>query len=341
MRGGAFFCLILKSGRCFAYIAPFKPITHLKLKAMKKAFILVTLLFLGMVSTQAQTDEQLREEIRKEVKEELRRETIRQEEMERERLRLEQEKQAEIDRLMAERIELRKKEDAARVPEVNERAEANKKRRKYGWSISAQVGPNFPLGKLANTKRGTGHFGKTGVAFTLNNTIMFGNVMGVQVGFGYDSSPFDDYALSQEMRYAYGNPPGFSFTVRGVPFENYSVRGGPVIRALGGGVAFHFRPYIGLNIMTGGSATLTVSNGSEQMKQSLVRKQESSFLAGVAWDLSFHVAKHSDLVLGLDLMMSWFSNFVEERVTGEDTRFGQENMELLRLAPTLGYRFHL
>lgn len=305
---------------------------------MKKLLpIIIGLIFCATSLFAQQTDEELREEIRKEVREEIRKQEeiktleqrkakIREEEMAREKL----------------KTQIREEEMAREKNTTEKKAQDSRNaRRLKGWSISAHFGANFPLGKLVSQNLSSGHFATTGIAVSLNNSIQFTKVIGLHLGLGYDKNPVDGVGISEAIRKDQNLPSDVEFRGRTVPFEQYTVRLGPVIRALGSVMAFHFRPYIGINIINGGSYFVDLYQGNYLGTVSLTRKTTGAFLTGTAIDFSFHVAKHSDIVVGLELNMVWRSVFYEVRSSSGTTSFGSEDMELIRLAPMIGYRFHL
>lgn len=291
----------------------------------------------------AQTDEELREEIRKEVREELRKH---------EEAKALEERKARIrkEELLLEREREQKLEDERRLAKRAEEAKIEKKpvddklvRRLSGWSISAHFGPNVPLGRLAMKDYKTGYFGALGIAATLNNTIQFGKVMGIHIGLGYDSTPIDGYGYAKAVSDQNQLSAEDEIRYETVQFAQYTVRVGPVVRAMGRGAAFHFRPYIGLNVITGGEYAYGLYRGGTYSgSYSLVYKTTSAFLVGTALDLSIHVGRSSDIVVGVELNMVWRDIFFEQ--SGSllpQTTFKSEQGEFIRLAPMIGYRFHL
>lgn len=306
--------------------------------------VLCTMTFGLLLGTTAlaQTDEELREEIRKEVREELRKH---------EEAKALEERKARIrkEELLLEREREQKLEDERRLTKRAEEAKIEKKpvddklvRRLNGWSISAHFGPNFPLGKFGSDNVNDGHFAALGYEVSLNNTIHFGNVMGIHIGLGYERNPMDDAGLVDALRKATDAPSNVIFNANTKAFDLYTVRVGPVIRAIGRGAAFHFRPYIGVNFINGGSYNIDIrQDGASLGTVYLERKTTTAFFGGAAIDLSIHAGRSSDIVFGLELNMTWRSMFYEYYSTVEAPKYGSEDMELIRLIPMIGYRFHL
>lgn len=286
--------------------------------------IAMALLATGTMANAQTTDEDLREEIRKEVREEL-------------------QKQEEQKKMEAKKAKMRAEELEREQRTLDEKAKSERNAKRHsGWSISAHVGPNLPLGRLASRDFKTGYFGTVGYAATLNNTIMFGKMVGVHLGLGYDTTPIDGEAWAREHMTQNEWGSDVSLYYDSSPFEQITVRFGPVIRAMGKAAAFHFRPYAGINVITGGQFSYVKYQNAEVDDYRIVYKTTSAFLVGTALDLSIHIGKRSDIVVSTELNMVWRDIFFEQSdsVLGT-TVFKSEAGEFIRLSPMIGYRFHL
>ena len=285
----------------------------------------MALLATGTMANAQTTDEALREEIRKEVREEL-------------------QKQEEQQQLEAKKAKIRAEELEREQRTLDQKAKAERNAKRHsGWNVSAHFGGNFPLGKMASTNINTGHFATTGFAAVLNNTIMFGKVMGLHIGVGYEHNPVSGFDISKGISDASDVPNDWTMRYYTDPFEQITVRIGPVVRVLGRNVSYQFRPYAGLNVINGGNYAVEVINGNNVLVEliEVKRKSTSAFLFGATNELSIHIKKRSDIVIGIELNLTFRSMFYETTSLTQPTVFGSEDMELIRLAPTIGYRFHL
>lgn len=292
-------------------------------------------------SATAQTEDELREKIRQEVREELRQEKIRKDEIELQRLLMEREEQIVKNRLILEQQIREEEMKKAKRDDAKPKDSDRNSRRLTGWNISAHFGPNIPLGRFSSKAGSDGHFAALGAAVAVNNGIQFGRVMGINVGFGFDYNPIDEYAIMEALRSSTNIPQGVNLSIGSKSWKQYTVQVGPVIRAIGHSVSFRFVPYIGINVIDGGDYSITLSDLGVLERVSANYNTSTAFLVGTDLEFGVHLGRSSDLTFGLHLNMSWRKVGYMVTSTSEAPQHGWEEMELIRLAPMIGYRFNL
>lgn len=302
------------------------------------------LLFLFLVTASfianAQTDEELREVIRAEILEEQRQQEAKELlEYRKEKIRREEEARIKAEKDSAKNELLAKQQqEVATIDNSSTELHKNVKRRIRGWAIGINIGPNFALGDYASKNKD--FFAGTGFATNLHNYIHFGKLGGIFIGLGYETNAFKE--LDFEDRLESSLQPGVTIHSTGsVPYKNYTMQVGGVIRKLGTGSSFVFRPYVGLNIINGADYTVALNTGNSLETISAVQKTATMFMVGSAIELGAHIGKFSDITLGLDARFAFGNIPWEVSSTVTPTEFGWDNITPIRLALVAGYRFHL
>jgi hypothetical protein len=310
-----------------------------------KHLFLSSIIFLFIIPAFAQDNERerLKEEIRKEIEAEQRDKDLR-EQLRNEILKEEAIKKAENEKRLIEEANSKAQERKKKLSEKakKEVVDFNSKR-SLGWSISATIGPNFAVGNYGNQTSRNGGYAGVGVYVDVNNYWHFGRIMGISLGFTYDDNKFAASSFFNNIiKQAAGNNPDLSFGQESTAYKNYTIKVGPNIRVLGKKASFMFNPFVSLTIHEPSDFFISVYlDGAWQANIKTQRNQSLGVGTGATASAQIHMGKRSELIFGMSFMYVKVQSAFVVRATGVSDEQGYEDIEPIRLAPYVGYRFNL